>query len=77
MTFDFAPAWMAQLLTESPMSAPSGLLLGQAPPYPDAAETARLVSELFAEGALSPEQLRSFKDDPEISGRLPLGLMLP
>ena len=75
MTFDFAPDWMASLLTDSPFSpmAPAGSLLAgglPTPNYPDQAQIAALVSELFAEGTLSPEQLCSLAGLPELQPHL-------
>ncbi len=75
MTFDFAPDWMAALLKDSPFSpvAPAGSLLAggmPTPNYPSHAQTAALVSELFTEGTLSPEQLCSLAGLPELQPHL-------
>lgn len=74
MTFDFTPDWMAQLLGESPMSPVSGPAQTQIPSYPDHAETARLLGELFTEGSLSAHQWRSVRQLPEVRDLLPAGL---
>ncbi|WP_192884614.1 hypothetical protein [Paramagnetospirillum kuznetsovii] len=76
MTFDFAPDWMTTLLNGAPYSAaePAGSVMGKGlpiPAYPDNAEVAALLSELFAEGTLSAEQLWSLADLPEIKAHLP------
>jgi len=75
MTFDFAPDWMMSLLKDSPFSpvAPTGVLLAKGlptPDYPNHAQVAALVSELFAEGTLSPEQLCSLAGLPELQPHL-------
>lgn len=76
MTFDFAPDWMTTLLNGAPYSAAeppgSAASRGLPPPsYPNDAEVAALVSELFAEGTLSPEQLYSLAGLPELRAHLP------
>ncbi|OAN54146.1 hypothetical protein A6A04_12975 [Paramagnetospirillum marisnigri] len=76
MTFDFAPDWMTTLLSGAPYSpaAPHGSArAGAMPPpsYPDNAAVAALVSELFAEGTLSAEQLCSLAGLPELQPHLP------
>lgn len=75
MTFNFAPDWMTSLLRDTPYSpagAPGSLSAGglPGPAYPDHAEVAALVSELFAEGTLSPEQLCSLAGLPELQPHL-------
>jgi hypothetical protein len=75
MTFDFAPDWMTSLLIGTPFTAadPAGSAAPRAlppPSYPDNAEVAALVSELFAEGTLSPEQLCSLAGLPELQPHL-------
>lgn len=75
MTFDFTPDWMETLLRASPFTpaepagsaGPKGM---PAPTYPSQAEVAMLVSELFAEGTLSADQLHSLSRLPELSGHL-------
>jgi hypothetical protein len=75
MTFDFAPDWMTSLLSGTPFTAadPVGSAspgVQTVPSYPDGAEVAALVSELFAEGTLSPEQLYSLAGLPELQPHL-------
>lgn len=76
MTFDFAPDWMSTLLNGAPYSPAE--LPGSAaihglpiPAYPDNAEIAALLSELFAEGTLSAEQLWSLAELPELQAHMP------
>ena len=62
-------------LSDSPFSpvglAGAPLLRGiKSPSYPSNAETAALVSELFTEGTLSPEQLCSLAGLPELQPHL-------
>ncbi|CAA7626055.1 hypothetical protein [Magnetospirillum sp. SS-4] len=75
MTFDFAPDWMTSLLngTSFTVADPVGSASPGAmavPSYPDCAEVAALVSELFAEGTLSPDQLHSLAGLPELRPHL-------
>ena len=75
MTFDFAPDWMTSLLSGSPLSQAEfshlPLVAGvRSPNYPSDAETAALVSELFTEGTLSPEQMCSLAGLPELHPHL-------
>ncbi|MDO8608049.1 MAG: hypothetical protein Q7R40_16055 [Phaeospirillum sp.] len=73
MTFDFAPDWMTSLLQDTPFSPISQVGLpqtGSLPSYPNHAEVAALVSELFTEGTLSPEQLCSLAGLPELQPHL-------
>ena len=70
MTFDFAPDWMASLLQDTPFSSARPPLANHLPTYPNHAEVAALVSELFSEGSLSPEQLCSLAGLPELQPHL-------
>lgn len=75
MTFDFAPGWMetrihnAAFAPENASAVPSRSDT-PAPTYPTPVELAVLVSELFAEGALSCDQLRSLVLVPELAPHL-------
>lgn len=80
MTFDFAPDWPFQAVATTGFSgaspkrvATSPLLVSPlaapppcAPSHPSVAELADLVTELFAEGTLSWEQLRALGGMPEL-----------
>ncbi|MBX9634821.1 MAG: hypothetical protein K2X44_07545 [Magnetospirillum sp.] len=77
MTFDFAPHWMDIISTATPYSgeAPkpavsSPLQPPCAPASPSMTEVAALVEELFAEGTLSYDQLRSLSTAPELASLL-------
>jgi hypothetical protein len=75
MTFDFAPDWMTSLIGGSPQTQQGlphlPLMDGlRSPNYPSNAETAALVSELFTEGTLSPEQMCSLVGLPELRPHL-------
>jgi hypothetical protein len=79
MTFDFAPDWMTTMLNGAPFSPaePEGSAATRGlpvPSYPDHAEVAALVSEMFAEGSLSAEQLCSLAGLPEMQPHLPRAL---
>lgn len=72
VTFDFAPNWTASLTAAEPApasaAAPSPLIPAPcAPAAPSMAQVAALVEELFAEGSLSFEQLRSLSGVPELT----------
>ena len=71
MTFDFAPDWRTSLMNGSPLTQAGGANIPlangmQTPNFPSDAETAALVSELFTEGTLSPEQMCSLAGLPEL-----------
>ncbi|MBC7951800.1 MAG: hypothetical protein H7Z12_08300 [Rhodospirillaceae bacterium] len=81
MTFDFAPNWLDFVSTATPYSGPAPVAsqpakLPWAPPPPCAPaspsmiEVAALVEELFTEGTLSYEQLRSLSTLPELAALL-------
>jgi hypothetical protein len=78
MTFDFAPGWMDGLLHPGPCSSATPVAAElvtlkarpTAPVYHTIAELAALVCELFAEGSLSWEQLRSLVEVPELEPHL-------
>jgi len=76
MTFDFSPDWMDRVCgaTEYSGAAPRPLELSPlappppcAPAQPTTDQIAALVTELFAEGTLSYDQLRSLSKVPELS----------
>jgi hypothetical protein len=80
MTFDFSPDWLLQAVaaTEFTGAAPKSVVTSPlalsplaapppcAPSHPSVAELANLVTELFAEGTLSWEQLRAMGMMPEL-----------
>lgn len=70
MTFDFAPGGIDMSSTDVDLTQTS-VSVAVAPPcapaIPTMAQVARLVEELFAEGSLSFEQLRSLSDVPELT----------
>lgn len=75
MTFDFSPDWLLQAIaaTEFTGAAPNSVstspLLAPpscAPSHPSVTELADLVTELFAEGTLSWEELRAMGGMPEL-----------
>lgn len=78
MTFDFAPRWLEMVSTATPYSgAPQPVALSPltqpaqcAPASPSMIEVAALVEELFTEGTLSYEQLRSLSTVPELAALL-------
>lgn len=82
VTFDFAPNWLDFVSTTTPYcgSAPAPLSpqpLARprlappcAPANPSMTELAALVEELFTEGTLSYEQLRSLSTVPELASLL-------
>jgi len=75
MTFDFAPEWMSSLLLDhslTPLRSERELSVcaQSTPVHPCDAEVAALVSELFAEGTLSPEQLYTLAGLPELKPHL-------
>lgn len=70
MTFDFAPHWMDIISTATPYSgaAPNPAApRACAPASPTMTEVAALVGELFTEGTLSYDQLRSLSTVPELA----------
>lgn len=78
MTFDFAADWTETTsptaeYSRAPVSvavSPLAPPLPCAPTPPSMAEVAALVEELFAEGSLSYEQLRSLSSIPELNDLL-------
>lgn len=79
MTFDYAPNWMDTLsstadhagVTAKTVVLPSPLLPPPcAPASPSMAQVAVLVEELFAEGTLTYDQLRSLSTVPELNALL-------
>ncbi len=79
MTFDYSPDWMDRLseVAEYSSAAPRPVAASPRPPsspstlaQPTTVEIAALVEELFAEGSLSYEQLRSLSAVPELSSLL-------
>lgn len=76
MTFDFAPGWLDALSSTTDYASPAPppvrvdlrrpLPAPCAPAHPTTAEMAALVQELFTEGSLSFEQLRSLSHVPEL-----------
>ncbi|MBC7906719.1 MAG: hypothetical protein H7Y60_08240 [Rhodospirillaceae bacterium] len=76
MTFDFAPRWLSIISTATPYVGAVQTLSPLAPPpqcapaTPSMIEVAALVEELFAEGTLSYDQLRSLSTVPELESLL-------
>lgn len=78
MTFDYAPNWMDTLsttgragVTAKAAVMPSPLIPPPcAPATPSMAQVAILVEELFAEGTLTYDQLRSLSTVPELNALL-------
>lgn len=84
MTFDFAPNWLDFVSTTTPYTgsaptanAPRPIAISPlappppcAPSAPTMTEVAALVEELFTEGTLSYEQLRSLSTVPELASLL-------
>lgn len=73
MTFDFTPRWLERAAPDETVSSlPPAARLSPlaavpcAPTHPDQRQLAELVRELFAEGTLSWEQLRSLATLPEL-----------
>lgn len=76
MTFNYAPNWMDTLSTTADhagttaksVAIPSPLIPPPcAPASPSLAQVAALVEELFAEGTLTYDQLRSLSTVPELN----------
>jgi hypothetical protein len=78
MTYDFVPKWLEGLVAGGELSAPEPFAAPMRPLAPLAlplrclsgSELAALVGELFTEGSLSWEQLRSLLALPELSPHL-------